>query len=1000
MPKLTDQLGQHSYKDPNRQRLYLKDIDCPQAWRDYLNGLLPGNICYLNDSIGDYGGPGAIDVPHGPQQILTKSKSVAPAGDLMSSLPPEMRAENLMCYIGHEGTYTPAHREMCASLGQNIMVEASGNGLDPWGKQEREGSSIWFMTETKDRYLVSEYWMSILGHDIEVESHFAQINAWKNAPFTTHIVTQRPGDFILIPPLAPHQVWNRGTRTMKVAWNRTTVETLEMALNEALPRARMVCRDEQYKNKAIIYYSLGKYSDLLDRFNIDREDGWSAEALAEIKADRKVRQVRKDFRRLFQLYTTILLSEMFSPDLPKERSVEFLPYDSNVTCAYCRCNIFNRFLTCPTCINELESGGEDAYDVCMECYAMGRSCACISNLKWVEQFQWKDLTDNYDRWRMQIIHMEGTVNNDSPQPLPEARKLIGKKTLAQVCQEQLKIRPWRDITRPPPHRSEELGLEEDDESEVPEVDDEGRRKTRKKRRSEKWKREHINCHICKHREFHWKLARCQCGVAYCYGVLFRAFDLMPQDVMEDPDWKCPRCLKICSCAQCRRDGDTTPYEPTGTLVGHDTKRVADPRSVESLVDFSRSNLLWIRKSSEDEAEQQYETARLRKLKKDAQREKEKDVTLNEAYVDDDDEPSPGDAPHEEEGSSQNGAFSLDPKLSASTTSRPSRFKQHHKSTLPPAEVNHSGADQGSYGQEFVPVEFYAAPPASTPSEDEEMATLERDPDAFMADAGLGEPHSPGHEHLGGYGCVAPDATMIANPNSGHGHNPWPSADPGLRDSAFALGSEDPPQATASSDPMGLMPNGQLNESTPDQNRRRPRDKAAVESEGEPTTMQGANRQFSAARLRRTLDDAKKNDSYTMTQARLKQQRKIVKLPIQGQQLAGLENEQQDGDLDKEGDDNDGQAGGPAKRQRRSVFGGDGSAEEESNVTLIVESDAPKRIRATLPSAVLDKTHSDVPINLFARKKPGRPKKSQAPETTTPTKRRSGRFAVVIRTSCK
>ena len=143
----------------------------------------------------------------------------------MSSLPPEMRAENLMCYIGHEGTYTPSHREMCASLGQNIMVNASGN-ISEDGKQERPGSSIWFMTESKDRHVVSEYWLSVLGHDIEVENHFAQLIAWKKAPFQTYVVEQRAGDFILIPPLAPHQVWNRGTRTMKIAWNRTTVETL------------------------------------------------------------------------------------------------------------------------------------------------------------------------------------------------------------------------------------------------------------------------------------------------------------------------------------------------------------------------------------------------------------------------------------------------------------------------------------------------------------------------------------------------------------------------------------------------------------------------------------------------------------------------------------------------------------------------------------------------------------------------------------------------------
>ena len=132
-------------------------------------------------------------------------------------------------------------------------------------KGEQPGSSIWFMTETKERDVVSEYFLSMLGHDIEVESHFAQINAWKKAPFRVYVVEQKVGDFILIPPLAPHQVWNRGTRTMKAAWNRTTIETLELAIHEALPRARMVCRDEQYKNKAIIYYTLRKYYELLKR---------------------------------------------------------------------------------------------------------------------------------------------------------------------------------------------------------------------------------------------------------------------------------------------------------------------------------------------------------------------------------------------------------------------------------------------------------------------------------------------------------------------------------------------------------------------------------------------------------------------------------------------------------------------------------------------------------------------------------------------------------------
>lgn len=641
MAKLTNQFTQQDYKDAHRQRLYLKDIDCPEAWRKYLEDIIPSSLFYLNESTAQPLGPASTSKYASHRRGSIKHNKVAPAGDLMSSLPTSMRAENLMCYVGHEGTYTPAHREMCASLGHNIMVEASGDGLDLWGNQEKPGSSIWFMTETKDRHLVSEYWLSILGHDIEVEAHFGQLNAWKNAPFVTYIVEQKAGDFILIPPLAPHQVWNRGTRTMKVAWNRTTVETLGMAINEALPRARMVCRDEQYKNKAIIYFTLQKYAELLGQVYLGGSDDMSPSALSAIRSGHKVRQLCNDFRRLFRLFTDILLSESFSLKLPAEKQVQYLPYDSNVTCAYCRCNIFNRFLTCPTCIDVLEDGDEDAYDVCMECYAMGRSCGCISNLKWVEQFKWAALLQKYADWSALIVDMDGTVTEETPLSFTEARKRLPKKTLAQVCQEQLRIRPWRDINQALPSRSEEQGRvdvndeggEDEDEDEPPPS------KRRKKSHSQKSKRPNSSCHICKHREVDWKLAKCKCGMSYCYGTLFRAFDQMPQEIMENPDWKCPHCLKICSCGQCRKHEGMKPYEPVGTLVGHDTKRVADPRSVESLVDFARSNLNWIGKNAAAEQEpgakkQPYGTVRLRRLKEEAERQKAREETLAEEYVHD------------------------------------------------------------------------------------------------------------------------------------------------------------------------------------------------------------------------------------------------------------------------------------------------------------------------------------------------------------------------------
>ncbi|KAI0910194.1 hypothetical protein F4823DRAFT_562103 [Ustulina deusta] len=607
MPQLTNQWTPANFRDERRQRLYLKDIDCPDEWLQHLKKVIPPNVFYMNENINENPSRGSRD----DDIFGAPEKTSAIAGDLMSSLGPEMRAQNLMCYVGHEGTYTPAHREMCASLGQNIMVEAS---RDENG--EKPGSSIWFMTETKDREVVREYFLSMLGHDLEIEKHFAQINAWKKANFPVYIVEQKVGDFILVPPLAPHQVWNRGTRTMKVAWNRTTVETLDLALHEALPKARLVCRDEQYKNKAIIYYTLEKYYKELQSFEDSAEVSWLGLGQELMQNSARMKQMTRDFKKLFRLFTEILVDEMFGD---KQMDVEYIPFDSNITCSYCRSNIFNRFLTCKCCVRQLINGDEDTYDVCMDCYAMGRSCVCISGLKWCEQWQWPELVDKHETWRAMIIEQDGFVDMDlSPQPLELARKISGKKSVAQICQEQLRRRPWNDITKP---------LErEPEESDDPEVDDEGRIKKKPKRRKKKHG-DTYRCHVCCHQDFTYKLHFCgTCTSAYCYGVLWRAFDMMPQAIMEQEHWQCPKCLKICNCGSCRQSGNTEPYIPKNTLLGHDTRPIADDRSVESIVDFRSHNLSWLKAAGEENRSKN--SKRMNRLRQQADAEKAKDPLVS------------------------------------------------------------------------------------------------------------------------------------------------------------------------------------------------------------------------------------------------------------------------------------------------------------------------------------------------------------------------------------
>ncbi|KAL4740157.1 hypothetical protein BDV11DRAFT_102477 [Aspergillus similis] len=599
MSVLTNQFNEFNYKNPDLQRLYLKDIDCPKIWHDYLKKTIPPFLFYLNNSTEPefFEGPGARSASFSSKKRKVSRKQVAKAGDLMSCLPEDMRAENLMCYIGHEGTYTPAHQEMCASLGQNLMVEASDGSIEN-GKATKPGSSLWFMTSSKDRNSVSEYWMSVLGHDINMEDHFAQINAWKAAPFTTYIVEQRPGDFILIPPLAAHQVWNRGTRTMKIAWNRTTVETLERALNEALPHARMVCRDEQYKNKAIVFYSLKQYSSLLNSV-----DANPSPAILQ--------QLQNEFEQLFSLFNQVLLSESFSMATPNEKNIEYIPFDSNITCAYCRGNIFNRFLTCPSCATTA-TGDELPYDICMECYVMGRSCACISKLKWVEQFKWEELLQMHESWRQRVLGFDPDLGKKYRQFRVEKEEM-GKKSLAHICQEELKRRPWVDISKPIPIIEEVV-------DEISELEDDSRPAKRRKKSKSKGPR----CHICKYVEPEWKLASCsnpKCSLRYCYGSLFRAFNMLPQEVLETFKWECPKCQRFCSCGSCRKNPKMTPFEPMCTSLGHDTSQVADVRSVEALVDFRHSNLGWLKKAGSDEI------GRLRKHQEEA------DAKRNQALED-------------------------------------------------------------------------------------------------------------------------------------------------------------------------------------------------------------------------------------------------------------------------------------------------------------------------------------------------------------------------------
>lgn len=322
---------------------------------------------------------------------------------------------------------------------------------------------------------------------------------------------------------------------MKAAWNRTTIDTLELSISETLPAYRHVCRDEQYKNKAIVHQSLLELSRFPPQTLIS----------SPFKHD--------SFMRLFRLYTRLLVDEFIPADDYGCIRMEKIKQEFNVQCSFCRTNIWNRFLTCKQCIQLDKDGDIDSYDICLECFSRGRSCRDITGLEWVQQEKWSDLMNLWERCRGIYQFLGGEDIDDFT---TETTVNLGRKTLAAVCMEELR-------RRPNPHGKMLTPLKEG------------------------------HCHTCKVRHPVWKMAYCNregCRNGYCFGNLFRQFDEDPFEILAKVEgYTCPVCRGICNCGACRKRKDQVGYEPKLRSAQLNPKLVADPRSIESLVDSNRTN---------------------------------------------------------------------------------------------------------------------------------------------------------------------------------------------------------------------------------------------------------------------------------------------------------------------------------------------------------------------------------------------------------------------------
>ncbi|KAG9226124.1 hypothetical protein CCMSSC00406_0005035 [Pleurotus cornucopiae] len=328
------------YAVPNETaRLYGKDVECPAEWNDWLH-----NAQVI------------------PNKLLPKSSD-----NMLMNLPKSTPVETLMCYIGIGDTYTPAHKDLCASSGQNLMCYT-----------EEDGSSIWFMTESSSTPEVDAFFNK-LGNEIDHETRVLSVKDLAKAHFNVYVARQRLGDLVLVPPRSCHQVINSGGISIKMSWSRMTIRGLMAAYYHELPLYRRVCRPETYKIKSIIFYTLLQKASQLRALTEGQEHG------AAIAAD---------LASVVDLFASILVEEysgptpQFDPLTPVTASSEpssfdprcYEPKDGCLVCDFCGADIFQTYFESENCCADspdtAQASKSDPFVLCSGCYAEGRLCKC------------------------------------------------------------------------------------------------------------------------------------------------------------------------------------------------------------------------------------------------------------------------------------------------------------------------------------------------------------------------------------------------------------------------------------------------------------------------------------------------------------------------------------------------------------------------------------------------------------------------------------------------
>ncbi|KAJ3326792.1 hypothetical protein HDU93_002293 [Gonapodya sp. JEL0774] len=274
--------------------------------------------------------------------------------DIASAVPAEYHVRTNLMYIGGSGTGTPGHFDFCGSIGVNLMCSDVSNA-----------KALWVVFDGNNPYEATRIWHKE-GLHLHDDNHFLPLNiAVANGAY---VFVQNPGDMVIIPSDAAHQVMNIGDPSLKIAWNLTTPITLERAVRHILPRYSTFRKPEVYRSKAQVMYAVAELTDLCNRiadnsstYTRRYQRPFSGELNRDPFERYQMDEIYATFGQLLRLYEAILDDEFTEPHNGNQPT-QITQAAGALACDFCRTDIFNRAWKCSACHVEL-------------------CCACVSNMR-------------------------------------------------------------------------------------------------------------------------------------------------------------------------------------------------------------------------------------------------------------------------------------------------------------------------------------------------------------------------------------------------------------------------------------------------------------------------------------------------------------------------------------------------------------------------------------------------------------------------------------------